>query len=61
MSNGFSPTPQMDELARRIARRFGIPWSGAGEVTAHGHGFRFQLLYRVPDHFNHVHFGLRVE
>jgi hypothetical protein len=61
MSNGSSPTPQMDELARRIARRLGIPWNGAGEVTAHGHGYRFQLFYRVPDHLDHVHFGLRVE
>jgi hypothetical protein len=60
MSNGSSPTPQMDELARRLARRFDIPWRGAGLVNAYNHGYRFQLIYRYADHYNHVHLGIKV-
>jgi hypothetical protein len=61
MSNGTSPTPQMDELARRLAARFGIPWNGSGLRTTSGHGYRFQLIYREAGHYNHVHFGLKAE
>ena len=41
LSNGGSPTPQMDELARRLAQRFGIAWSGSGVANASNHGYRF--------------------
>ncbi|EHN09428.1 Peptidase M23B [Patulibacter medicamentivorans] len=59
MSNGGSPTPQMDRLARTIARVFGIPWTGAGLVSVTRWGYRFQLIYRADDHYDHVHFGAR--
>jgi peptidoglycan hydrolase-like protein with peptidoglycan-binding domain len=62
MSNGSSPTPQMDALARSLAKRFDIPWSGAGLVNATHGGYRYQLIYRTNlggNHFNHVHFGVR--
>lgn len=62
MSNGSSPTPQMDALARDLARKFDIPWNGSGLVTVtHGH-YRYQLIYRTNEggnHYNHVHFGIR--
>ncbi len=61
MSNGTSPTPQMDALARRLAQRFDIAWHGAGFVQVSHHGYRFQMLYRTEDHFNHVHFGIKVD
>jgi peptidoglycan hydrolase-like protein with peptidoglycan-binding domain len=60
LSNGTSPTPQMDELARRLAHRFDIAWSGSGCVNAYNHGYRFQLLYRTEGHYNHVHIGIKV-
>jgi len=60
LSNGSRPTPQMDELARRLAQRFDIPWSGSGVVNASHHGYRFQLLYRTADHYDHVHIGIKV-
>jgi hypothetical protein len=60
LSNGTSPTPQMDELARRLAHRLDIPWSGSGCVNASHHGYRFQMLYRTADHYNHVHIGIKV-
>jgi len=60
LSNGSSPTPQMDELARRLAHRLDIPWSGSGCVNATHGGYRFQMLYRTADHYNHVHIGIKV-
>jgi hypothetical protein len=60
LSNGGSPTPQMDELARRLAHRLDIPWSGSGCVNATHGGYRFQLIYRAPDHYDHVHIGIKV-
>jgi peptidoglycan hydrolase-like protein with peptidoglycan-binding domain len=62
ISNGGSPTPEMDRLARQLARRFGIDWRGSGLVNATHGGYRFQLIYRTHvggNHFNHVHFGVR--
>jgi hypothetical protein len=52
----------MDALARSLAKRFDIPWSGAGLVNATHGGYRYQLIYRTNlggNHFNHVHFGVR--
>jgi Domain of unknown function (DUF1906) len=62
ISNGSSPTPEMDRLAQALATRFKIPWSGAGLRNAVHGGYRFQLIYRTMEggnHFNHVHFGVR--
>ena len=62
ISNGGSPTPEMDKLARSLAQRFGIPWSGSGLVNATHGGYRYQLIYRTNqggNHFNHVHFGVK--
>ena len=62
ISNGSSPTPEMDKLARTLAKRFDIPWSGSGLVNATHGGYRYQLIYRTTqggNHFNHVHFGVR--
>jgi peptidoglycan hydrolase-like protein with peptidoglycan-binding domain len=62
MSNGGSPTPQMDALAKSLAKRFDIPWTGAGLVNATHGGYRYQLIYRTNqggNHYNHVHFGVR--
>jgi hypothetical protein len=62
MSNGSSPTPQMDALAKDLSTTFGIPWTGAGLVSATKGGYRYQLIYRTTeggDHYNHVHFGCR--
>lgn len=56
------PTTQADALARDLAARFDIPWSGSGAKSATHGGFRYQLLYRTlvgGNHFNHVHFGVR--
>ncbi|HEX5375058.1 MAG TPA: hypothetical protein VFW48_02765 [Solirubrobacterales bacterium] len=66
ISNGSSPTPEMDSLAAAIAEAFGIPWNGSGAVTHSTGGFRFQLIYRtdgagIGNHYNHVHIGCGVE
>lgn len=65
MSNGSSPTPQMDKLAAAIAKAYHIPWSGSGLVTKvitnGGRKYRVQLIYRTMqggNHYNHVHFGV---
>ncbi len=62
ISNGSSPTPEMDRLARALATRFKIPWDGAGLRNATHGGYRYQLIYRTMEggnHYNHVHFGVR--
>lgn len=60
MSNGSSPTPEMDKLAAKLAKRFHIPWTGSGLVDHTEGGYRYQLIYRAPDHFDHVHLGIRL-
>jgi hypothetical protein len=70
MSNGTSPTPQMDDLAKALWQRFDLPpldlkATGAGgssqSSSATHDGYRFQLIYRSymgGNHDNHVHFGV---
>jgi hypothetical protein len=53
-----------DAVAAALAARFGIPWSGAGVVSATHSGMRFQMLWRYEsaqagNHYTHVHFGVR--
>ena len=53
---------EMDALARAIAKRFGIPWKGAGAVTYTANGYRYQLIHKSNvggNHFGHVHIGVR--
>jgi hypothetical protein len=63
MSNGSSPTPQMDRACHQIAKRLGHPEFRAGNLVVNiHHGYRVQLLYRTNiggNHFNHVHVGMR--
>ena len=63
LSNGSSPTPQMDSTARAIAKALGHPEFQAGVLNvSHGRA-RAQLLWRTNvggNHFNHVHFGVRM-
>ena len=63
ISNGSSPTPEMDRLARRIAKWLGVPWNGSGLVNHYlPNGYRVQLIYRTNlggNHYNHVHVGIR--
>lgn len=64
ISNGSSPTPEMDKLAKQLAECFGVKWSGSGLVNAEKDGYRIQLIYRTLEggnHFNHVHIGVRKE
>ena len=61
ISNGGSPTPEMDQLAEDLAKCFGIPWNGSGLVNHTAGGYRYQLIYRTDEggnHFNHVHIGV---
>lgn len=62
MSNGKSPTHEMDRLAASLAREFGIKWSGSGLVNHSDDDYNYQLIYRTKEggnHFNHVHFGVQ--
>ena len=54
-----SPTPATELAARRIAAALGVPdWTG-GDLTRTVNGYRFQVLWKVAGHFNHVHVGVR--
>ena len=64
LSNGTAPTPQMLRTARQIAAAMGYSWPANGylQTATTAHGYRAQLIYNssvVPDHQNHVHFGVR--
>jgi peptidoglycan hydrolase-like protein with peptidoglycan-binding domain len=53
-----------DQLARAIARKYGIPQGNIGTFNGHiirvdGASYRLQLLWRVAGHFDHVHLGIR--
>ena len=54
-----SPTPATELAAKRIAAALGVPdWTG-GDLTKTVNGYRFQVLWKVAGHFNHVHVGVR--
>lgn len=66
ISNGTSPTPEMDQLAKDLADCFGFPpeqWKGDCNTTSKD-GYRIQLIYRTDcggNHWNHVHIGVAKE
>ncbi len=54
-----APTPATETAARRIANALGRPGSTGGDLTVTHCGYRFQVLWKVAGHFNHVHVGVR--
>ena len=53
------PTPATETAARRVAAALGEPnWSG-GDLQKTIRGYRFQILWKVAGHHNHVHIGVR--
>ncbi len=54
-----APTPATELAAKRVAAALGVPdWTG-GDLQKTVKGYRFQILWKVPGHFNHVHIGVR--
>ena len=53
------PTPATELAAKRIAAALGEPNWTSGDLTKTVKGYRFQVLWKVPGHFNHVHVGVR--
>jgi hypothetical protein len=53
------PTPATELAARRVAAALGVPDWGGGDLTMTINGYRFQILWKVDGHFNHVHVGVR--
>jgi hypothetical protein len=50
-----------DELCAALAKKFHFSGNGAGSfVRVVRDGYSYQLLWRVPDHFDHVHFGVQI-
>jgi hypothetical protein len=54
-----APTPATELAARRVAAALGVPDWGGGDLTKTIGGYRFQVLWKVAGHFNHVHLGVR--
>ncbi len=53
------PSPATELAARRIAAALAHPDWGGGDLRTTIDGYRFQLLWRVAGHFDHVHVGVR--
>ena len=53
------PTPATELAARRVAAALGVPDWGGGDITRTINGYRFQVLWKVAGHYNHVHVGVR--
>ena len=54
-----APTPATELAATRVAAALGEPnWQG-GDLQKTINGYRFQVLWKVAGHFNHVHVGVR--
>jgi hypothetical protein len=54
-----SPTPATELAAKRVSAALGVhDWAG-GDLTKTINGYRFQVLWKVAGHFNHVHLGVR--
>ena len=60
LSNGSSPTPQMDAVAKAIATRLGHPEFRSGILNVTQGAVRAQLIWRTSDHLDHVHYGVRI-
>jgi hypothetical protein len=53
------PTPATETAAQRVAATLGEQnWQG-GDLTKVIDGYRFQILWKVAGHFDHVHIGVR--
>jgi Transglycosylase SLT domain len=52
------PGGEADRTARAIAAALNLP-SHTGVVNAIRGAYRFQLLWQVEEHYNHVHLGVR--
>jgi hypothetical protein len=64
ISNGTSPTSGMLRTAKQIAAAMGYSWPSNGylQTPRTRLGYRAQLIYNssvVPNHHNHVHFGVK--
>lgn len=59
ISNGET-TPEETHLAAAVAKAFSIPWDGSGLITHVAGGYQLQLIYKAPEHYDHVHFGCHV-
>ena len=53
------PTPATETAARRVAAALGVPDWGGGDLNKTVNGYRFQVLWKVAGHYNHVHVGVR--
>jgi hypothetical protein len=53
------PTPATYTAAKRISTALGEPNWVSGDLTKVINGYRFQVLWLVDGHYNHVHVGVR--
>lgn len=53
-----------DKIAQGIAAKYGMSWKpgswASKTISVNGKKYRLQLGWRVPDHFDHVHFGVKL-
>jgi hypothetical protein len=61
LSNGSSPTKEMDRTAYEIATILGHPQWRSGILNERVGNVRMQLIWRWEGHYNHVHVGVRVD
>lgn len=53
-------TAAMDRAAAELGKRLGRPdWKGGSWLSVTQNGYRIQVGWRVADHYDHVHLGVR--
>ena len=56
---GGDPGIGKSTLLVQAAAALGVPDWGGGDITKTIDGYRFQVLWKVAGHYNHVHVGVR--
>jgi hypothetical protein len=46
-----------DQLAAAIGRKLGTKWAGGSWLNVNRNGYRIQVGWKVPGHYDHVHIG----
>lgn len=56
---GVPNTTEGDKLMRQLSGWFGVPYKGGKWLNVNRDGYRYQIGWRTPGHFDHIHVGVK--